>query len=246
MAFNEQIWWHITRSAGIVSLLCLTLSVLWGLALSTKIMGKKAPASWLLDLHRYLSMMSVLFVATHMIALVPDNYVYFGWLELFVPGQSEWKTGAVAWGIVAFYLLIAIEISSLLMRRIPRRFWRLIHFTSFAMWAISIVHVITAGTDTTSRLFAWSSVVSVQLVLFFTIVRVMTARRLKRALKANGNTSSVDSVRAARLEALRNAKAEVADKTDGTSGDEVNASEPVGVDDQQAARLAALKQRTPG
>ena len=41
--------------------------------------------------------------------------------ELFVPLASAWKPGAVAWGVVALYLLLAIEITSLLQRRIPRR-----------------------------------------------------------------------------------------------------------------------------
>ncbi|NNE72832.1 MAG: hypothetical protein HKN26_04145 [Acidimicrobiales bacterium] len=187
MEISEQIWWYTARAAGLVALGGLTLSVVWGLILSTRILGRRAPAPWIFELHRFVSLVTVVFVGVHIAALVPDNYVHFGWAEIFVPGASEWKPGAVAWGIVAFYLLVAVQVSSMLMRRIPRRWWRLIHFASFALWAFTIVHVITAGTDTGSKAFAWVAVGAVQLVLFLTIVRIMTAARLRRALRASSS-----------------------------------------------------------
>jgi DMSO/TMAO reductase YedYZ heme-binding membrane subunit len=180
----EQFWWHVSRATGMVSWAILTLSILWGLALSTKLLGKRTPPAWLLNLHRFLGGFGVLLVGLHLIALVPDNYIYFGWSELFVPFASPWKTGAITWGIVAFYLLIAVEVTSLAMKRLPRKLWRYVHFSSFVLWLVATVHAITAGTDATHPAFRWSAIAGVQLVLFFTIARILTARRLKRALKA--------------------------------------------------------------
>ena len=145
--FSEQLWWHVSRATGMVSWAILTLSILWGLALSTKLLGKRTPPAWLLNLHRFLGGFGVLLVGLHMISLVPDNYVHFGWSELFVPFASPWQTGAITWGIVAFYLLIAVEVTSLAMKRLPRKFWRYVHFSSFVLWVVATVHAITAGTD---------------------------------------------------------------------------------------------------
>ena len=40
-------------------------SVLWGMALSTRALGARPKAPWLLDLHRFLGGMTVLFVGAH-------------------------------------------------------------------------------------------------------------------------------------------------------------------------------------
>ena len=46
--------WYIARSSGIVAWLLLAGSVLWGLALSTKVLRGKPRPNWILDLHRFL------------------------------------------------------------------------------------------------------------------------------------------------------------------------------------------------
>ena len=74
----------------------------------------------MLDLHKFLGTLSLVFVAVHLGALWADNYVHFGASELFVPMASTWRPGAVAWGIVAMYLLVAIQLTSWAMRRLPR------------------------------------------------------------------------------------------------------------------------------
>jgi DMSO/TMAO reductase YedYZ heme-binding membrane subunit len=121
--------------------------VLWGLALSTRALGRRPRAPWLDDLHRFLGGLTAGFVALHLLGLALDSYVSFGVRELFVPFASRWKPGAVAWGITAFYLLVAVVVSSLLVRRIPRRLWRGIHLTSYLLAATATVHLLTAGTD---------------------------------------------------------------------------------------------------
>ena len=70
---------------------------MWGLLLSTRLMGKATPAAWLLEVHRFLGALSGSFVAVHLVSLWLDDYVHFAWAELFVPGMSEWKAEPVAW-----------------------------------------------------------------------------------------------------------------------------------------------------
>ena len=178
-----KLWWFVARSCGIVAWALLTLSVLWGLAVSTRLLGKKAPPAWLLDLHRFLGGLSVTFVALHLVGLWADTYVHFGPTQLFVPFASRWHPGAVAWGVVGFYLLIAIEISSLAMRHIPRRVWLQVHRTSFVLYAFSTFHALSAGTDAKAlRPFAISSaVVATGFVVFLWSVRVLSPRGAARA-----------------------------------------------------------------
>lgn len=62
------------------------------------------------------------------------------------------SAGLVAWAVVAMYLLVAVEVSSLMRRRLPKRWWRGIHTTSYAVYAFGTIHLLTAGTDRHSAL----------------------------------------------------------------------------------------------
>jgi predicted phage tail protein len=49
-------------------------------------------------------------------------------------------------------MLLAVELTSLARRRIPRRLWRQVHLGSFVLFGTSTVHALTAGTDTAAGL----------------------------------------------------------------------------------------------
>lgn len=143
---SEQVWWYATRAAGMMTWTTATASVVLGLLLSTKkIRARTGP--WFLDLHRFLGGVSVVFLIAHIVTLWADGYVDFGPRELFVPGASEWKPEAVAWGIVAAYLLIAVEVTSLLRARLGNTVWRAVHFSSFAAMIGGSYHAFLAGSD---------------------------------------------------------------------------------------------------
>lgn len=176
----DQVWWFTSRAAGIVSWVLLSGSVVLGLTQSSRA-SRTLPAGWTLDLHRFLSMLCCIFLTGHLVALVPDNFVHFGWAELFVPYASEWRPGAVAWGIVAFWLLVAVQLTSLLRPRLPNRLWRLVHFLSFPVWIGATVHVLTAGTDADVPAFRVVQVVVIGAVVVLAGVRIRSLRRRSSA-----------------------------------------------------------------
>lgn len=184
---NEQIWWFVARSGGIVAWGLVTLSVCWGLFLSTKAVAKASQPAKLLDLHRFLGGLSVLFTAIHVAGLVADSYVEFGWLEVLVPWTSEWKPTAVAWGVIAMYLLIAVELTSLLMKRMPRSIWRQVHRASFGLYVFSTVHGIQAGSDTLNVWYRMLMLASINIVAFLTIVLVLAHRKAANAKLATAS-----------------------------------------------------------
>lgn len=168
-----NLWWMVARSSGLVAWALATASVLWGMALSTRALGRKPPAPWLLDLHRFLGALTVVFVAVHLLGLWMDSYVHFGLSELFVPFAATWKPDAVAWGIVGLYLLLAVEITSLLMKRMPRKVWKKIHYLSYGLYLTATVHMVTAGSDASNPAIWAIAVSSVTAVLFFTIYLII-------------------------------------------------------------------------
>src|SRR5690348_10185557 len=100
--------WYVARAAGLTSWALLVFATLWGLALSTKILGKRPRPNWILDLHRWLGGLAVIFTGVHVGALLLDQYVHFGVKEVLVPFASSWRPAAVAWGVVALYMLLAV------------------------------------------------------------------------------------------------------------------------------------------
>jgi predicted ferric reductase len=177
---NEQLWWHVARASGLVAWGLCTLSVLWGLAASARLLGRRPAPNWLLDLHRFLGALATIFVGVHLLALVADSYASFGPAELLVPLASEWKPGPVAWGVVAFYLLVAVEVTSLARRRLSTRLWRAAHVASFPLWATATVHTLSAGTDASHPGVVLVSIASLAAVVFATLVRFLSPRSAGR------------------------------------------------------------------
>lgn len=188
IAVTKQLSWYIARSSGLVAWALVMASIVWGLALSSRFVRRRGVPAWLLALHRHLATLSVVFVAIHLLALVADNFVHFGWSELFVPMATRWRPGPTAWGIVAFYLLAAIQITSWLMRRMPRRVWHAVHLSSLLLFVTGTVHGFQSGADRSNRLVQWSALIGVALVLMLALFRLLTrserSRRGRRSAAA--------------------------------------------------------------
>ena len=175
---NNQLWWYVARSGGIVAWALLAASVLWGLALSTKVLRGRPRPNWILDLHRFLGGLALVFTGVHVGSLILDSYVHFGPADFLVPFASSWKPVAVAFGVLALYLLIAVEATSLAKRRLPHRVWRRVHLLSMPLFALATLHFVTAGTDAHDMLVL-SAVLGVTLV-----VVAMIAIRVRQAVAA--------------------------------------------------------------
>ncbi|HEX5630552.1 MAG TPA: hypothetical protein VFY15_02755, partial [Acidimicrobiia bacterium] len=75
------------------------------------------------------------------------------------------------------YLLVAVEVTSLAMHRLPRRLWRLVHLSSYAVFWAAIVHGATAGTDAGHPIYLGAVTAGIGAVALLTGYRVVTVRR---------------------------------------------------------------------
>ena len=88
-----EIWWYIARATGLVAWALAVGSLLLGLALATRAMGPKPKGPWLLDLHRWLGGLAVVFTAAHVGGLIADSYVSFDLVDALVPFAASWRPG---------------------------------------------------------------------------------------------------------------------------------------------------------
>lgn len=194
---NPQFWWHLSRASGIVTWGIFTATCLWGILLSTRVLKPYDRPAWLLDLHTWLGALTMFGIGIHMAAIVGDSYVHFGTADVFVPFASSWKPTAVAWGIIAFYLVAAVQLSSLVMKKIPKKLWRYIHLTSYASFVLISFHSLAAGTDRANNFFQAFAVAIITLMIGATCIRVIYAGKprnrdvLSRTSSIRASTRSV-------------------------------------------------------
>lgn len=169
---SEQLWWYVSRSTGMVAALLLLASLVLGMLMATRLLRSVDRPAWLLAMHRWTSGLSVVATAGHIAALIADGYVEFGAADVLVPFASEWKSTAVALGVLSMYALVAVQVTSLLMKRLPKRFWRAVHMTSYASAWLAVIHAGMAGTDTSNRIYRVVSLVVILAATSVAVVRV--------------------------------------------------------------------------
>lgn len=139
--------WYVTRGSGAVALLLLTASVLLGVANTTRWKSNRWPRFLVYGLHRNLTLLAVVFTGIHVLTTVVDSFAPIGILDAFVPFLSPYRPFWLGLGAVAFDLLLALVITSLLRRRIGTRAWKAVHWLAYASWPVAMFHSWGTGSD---------------------------------------------------------------------------------------------------
>jgi len=149
MSIWQTVTWNVARTGGFTAYILLTLAVAVGLALTMKL---QSPSYWprLInsELHNFLTLLSVVFVGVHILAVWIDPFTRFGWNEVFIPFVSHYRVIWMALGIIALYLGIAIGISTWLRPLIGYTWWRRLHILTLGVYGLVTVHGIATGSDT--------------------------------------------------------------------------------------------------
>lgn len=178
---SEQTWWYLSRSSGIVAMVLLVLSVVWGILLSTRALKPMDRPAWLLDLHRWLGGTALVMTGLHLLGVYFDGYIDFGFTELLVPGASEYRPLAVAIGVVSLYVMIAVQATSYLRRWMSKRAWRTVHMSSYGLVWGAAIHAGLAGTDTVNRAYQVLALVLTMVAVAAVIVRILSPGRRQPA-----------------------------------------------------------------
>lgn len=174
---GEHLWWFLSRAAGVVTLFSSGTTVVIGLLMSTRLVRAKGFPKWLADLHPFLGTITLAALSAHLGALLLDGYTEFGVVDLVVPGASDWRTAAVAWGVVAAWVFMAVQLTSRMRKHMPRWAWQLVHRSSVLAFAASVAHAAQAGSDATNRVYVLGAVALSLAVCFLVIVRILDTSR---------------------------------------------------------------------
>ncbi len=188
-AGGSKILWYATRGAGTVALLTLTATVVLGVAGVQRFQSPRMPRFLVAGLHRNLTLLAIALLGVHIGTAVADTYAPIGIKDAVVPFFSAYRPIWLGLGAIAFDLLLALTITSLLRVRIGFRSWKVLHWLAYVSWPVALVHALGTGTD--ARL-GWMQIVagaSTLVVVAAVFVRVGPSGRWTGArLAASGAT----------------------------------------------------------
>ncbi|WP_369172707.1 ferric reductase-like transmembrane domain-containing protein [Streptomyces sp. R28] len=181
---TSETLWYANRATGAVCLVLFTVVVLLGIAvrLRGRILG--LPRFGTVSLHRALSLWATAFLALHIACAVFDSYVGITALDVLVPFASAYQPLWLGLGTVAFDLMLAVLVTSLLRERVGHRTWRAVHRLAYASWPVALIHGVGIGTDTGTDWMTWLTVACVAVVVAACGIRVAHAARAARRTPA--------------------------------------------------------------
>jgi predicted ferric reductase len=138
--------WYLTRGSGIVALLLLTVTMVFGVMT----FGRQAASGSrfvVTELHRNLSLLAVAFLVIHIVTSVADGFVPIRWIDAVVPFGSSYQPFWLGIGAASFDLLLAVIVTSLVRARLGHRAWRAVHWLAYAAWPVAVAHSIGIGSD---------------------------------------------------------------------------------------------------
>jgi len=182
--------WFIIRGSGLAAFALLSASMIWGLMVSGKMLGRAVKAKGLQWLHESLGLAAVVSTLVHMIALSMDEFIDFTWFDILVPGVSTWEPLAVTLGVVSFWTLLAVSFSFYIKKWIGQAAWRSLHYLSFGAFAAALAHGVMAGTDTLNPWVAGAYTAAAVSVTILTIIRVVSAGTTPRPSATPATESS--------------------------------------------------------
>ena len=146
-AGGGMLTWIVARAAGFTAYGLLTGSVVLGLALGLRWRSPRWPRWATTELHRFVTLLTLVFLGLHVLLLALDGYMRFGLAELLVPFVNHYRPLWTGLGVVAAWLALAVWASTWLQGRIGYRAWRRLHFATYLVYAAATLHGLQAGSD---------------------------------------------------------------------------------------------------
>jgi DMSO/TMAO reductase YedYZ heme-binding membrane subunit len=143
----SKISWYLVRGLGLVAYLFLALSVLVAL------MRKISPAkfSFLINRHCDIAYLAIIFSFLHLINNLWDKYEWSLELkDLFWVDFSSQTRIMLSLGVIAFYLMLLVVMTSIspkIMQFLKYKKWHFVHLFSYGLYIFVVIHAFFLGTD---------------------------------------------------------------------------------------------------
>ena len=119
----------------------------------------------------------MVFLALHILTSVLDSFASISLTDALLPFAGSYRPFWLGLGALAFDLLLAVTVTSMLRQRVGFRAWRAIHWLTYASWPVALLHGLGTGSDVRQAWLLIGSVACLCLVLAAVLVRVISGWR---------------------------------------------------------------------
>ncbi len=149
---NEALW-ALGRGTGIVALVMFTITLVLGVATRS---GRPLPGLGrfgVADVHRTAALTGTGLVLAHVVSLLFDPYAQLRLVDLVLPFLGNYRPVWLGLGTLALDLLAVITVVSLLRHRVGPRVFKAVHWATYVLWPVALLHALGNGTDAGSAWF---------------------------------------------------------------------------------------------
>ena len=149
--------WYVARASGLVAAAALVILMVSGVGQVTGFTYKFLEPLTAWATHRALGITFGIAVLVHMFSLLFDHFVPFNIFQIFIPWLSHYKPAIVAgirlgslWvalGVLAFYIIAIVIITSLVWVDKKPYTWKILHLLSYLAMLFVFVHALYLGSD---------------------------------------------------------------------------------------------------
>ncbi len=183
-AATSRAYWYLTRGTGVVALVLLTATVVVGILGSVRFTAARWPRFAIDTVHRDLSLLVIVLLLVHILTSVLDSFAPIRLTDAVIPFMSRYRPLWLGLGALAFDMLVAIAVTSLVRRRLGYRSWRAVHWLAYVSWPVAVLHGVGAGSDAKVGWVLAITVACVAAVTAAALVRIARSTPAQRGRRA--------------------------------------------------------------
>ncbi len=172
MTVGPSLDWYVTRASGMVALVLLTAALVLGIAAIARLRGPGVPRFVIDGIHRTVSLLAVVLLLVHILTSVLDSFAPISLVDAVIPFVGSYRPFWLGLGAVAFDLLLAVAITSLIRQRLGHSTWRGVHWLAYACWPVAILHGFGTGSDVHQTWMLLITIACIGAVLAAVVIRV--------------------------------------------------------------------------
>jgi sulfoxide reductase heme-binding subunit YedZ len=144
----DHSWWLASRTAGVVALVAMSLSVALGLHLAIKGMPRRPGlAAAVRGVHEHLGLVGLVAFGVHAVTLLGDPFLKPGLTGILVPFTLDYRPFWTGLGIIGGLVVLVTGLSAYAKKRLGPKRQKTIHRFTLVGWALAVGHTLGAGTD---------------------------------------------------------------------------------------------------
>ena len=182
---NETPWaWYVSRTSGLAAFLSLYVSIFLGLTLRIPLLRKIFSPIYSMSMHCWISLQATLLAFFHGGVLTFDKLFDIRLADVFIPFASKFEPNLMAMGIISFYIMVILVVTSYGRKFISQKLWRGVHFFNVILYVGVLFHAAKLGTDMKNPLvfgiFMWANAFLIFVMLWNIELRIGDAIRRRK------------------------------------------------------------------